>query len=824
MTLFILDPNLENEHGHHLNWDLSIAEAALDRGEDVVVYANRAFAAGVPQTVKVVPYFSYSTYLRRSEDRITGRFDDFRYFNDILAEELEALPRGMFAATDVVLVPTLSEIHLLAYVSWAKRFDPVAAPLFVIHLMFPSGVSPAAPREFTVVDPLQALFYRLAFDIADKPGAPIYFFGGGRQIAREFSCLTGRTIEPHPVPIRPQRRRPASRNGRRVALLYAGDAKIEKGIHLLPELAARLCAAHPDWGFTAHVNTSTSWGEALKSYERLQEAEANLPNFRLCKGHLTRDAYLDLLSDAHCLVCTYDPGVYARKSSGVIWECISLGIPVLVPSNCWLEKEAEEWGAGYRSYSPYELDAICAQFDVLAADLASLEAKCADAARRYQSFNGAPAIIDQIGILSVPRFMAASLGGRPAERSLPLDQIAEPGWYGTEQVDGSIARWTAKEPHISVVWPFFEPWMLELHVDALAADDQLTGAEARVGDVRLATEAIIDRTGDRRLLIMGNRADAGAGAQPVCIALPYTQQPPGDTRELGVRVRRILLKPAGSGTATRALQVERIEVHSPVQPGPIAGSFLLQGTVSGIFWLEPHGSGEIRFSMHSTAGPDLVRTVRFYIDGQPAAMAIDAQGADEWLARVTVPSRVQDRRALRAEWDLALAGPDTEGEIVVRDLTIAGGADAPKRHIWTAPAEPLPLRMDAASRMLDETGFHQLEHDAAGNPFRWTRSESRFYFVVDRASPARFSAQFGGMAVRNASAGIRCLADGAPVHMEVSAGANNFQLSGLLPARPSAGGTTLNFMFPVSSPAESGSLDTRLLGAAFYWLQIEKAP
>ena len=288
---------------------------------------------------------------------------------------MAALPRGMFAATDVVLVPTLSENHCLAYVSWAKGFDPVSAPLFVVHLMFPSGVAPTgAPGGYRVVDPMQALFYRLAFDIADRPGgAPVYFFGGGRQIAREFSCLSGRTIQPHPVPIRPQRRRPLSREGRPVALLYAGDAKIEKGIHLLPELAARLCAAHPDWDFTAHVNNSTSWGEALHAYEALRQSSESLPNFRLYQGHLSADAYLDFLEEAHCLLCTYDPEIYARKSSGVIWECISLGIPMLVPADCWLEKEAEEWGAGCMSFRPYDLDGMCGHFDKFAALLGALE-------------------------------------------------------------------------------------------------------------------------------------------------------------------------------------------------------------------------------------------------------------------------------------------------------------------------------------------------------------------------------------------------------------------------------------------------------------------
>jgi len=47
---------------------------------------------------------------------------------------------------------------------------------------------------------------------------------------------------------------------------------------------------------------------------------------------------------------------------------------------------------------------------------------------------------------------------------------------------------------------------------------------------------------------------------------------------------------------------------------------------------------------------------------------------------------------------------------------------------------------------------------------------------------------------------------------------------GVLPVRPSAGGTILSLLFPASSPSEGGVLDSRVLGAAFYWLQIEKAP
>ena len=41
MTLIILDPNLDRETGHHIEWDLTIARAAMERGEKVVIYGHR---------------------------------------------------------------------------------------------------------------------------------------------------------------------------------------------------------------------------------------------------------------------------------------------------------------------------------------------------------------------------------------------------------------------------------------------------------------------------------------------------------------------------------------------------------------------------------------------------------------------------------------------------------------------------------------------------------------------------------------------------------------------------------------------------------------
>ena len=299
MSLIILDPNLDRETGHHIEWDMTIARAAIERGEKVTIYTHRNCQVRELDGVTFIPWFSHSCYESRFADPITGRFDDFRYFNDTLADELSHLPREAFHASDAVLVPTLTDMHLLGYVAWMKTFDPARAPLFVVHLMFPSGLGFADHFGATsIADPFQALFYRLAFRQATLPGAQIHFFGGGRQLAREFSALLGVKVEPHPVPNCPRRLTPAGGNRHRHAcLLFAGDAKVDKGFTLVPGIADQLSAAYPDWDFLIHANGSAAWGAALEAHHATVQLAEERPNIKLAGGRLKREEYLALMEE-----------------------------------------------------------------------------------------------------------------------------------------------------------------------------------------------------------------------------------------------------------------------------------------------------------------------------------------------------------------------------------------------------------------------------------------------------------------------------------------------------------------------------------------------
>jgi glycosyltransferase involved in cell wall biosynthesis len=418
MMFTILDPNLVDDHGHHLRWDLAIAAAAAKAGHPATIVANRRFAADADLGVSLIPHFSHTTYETRSADRFTAAHDDFEYFNSVLLQELAALPISGLRTGDVVLVPTVSENHLLGYLRWMKSFAADAAPRFVVHLMFPPGIR-VEQEGLEVVEPFRAQFYRLAFRKAAAEGPEILFFGGGRQLAEEFSQIAGIHIPPHAIPLAPERGAHVRERPEPTALLFAGDAKPDKGFLLVPQLAEALCGRHPDWHFAVHANTTIGGANMRQAFDSLEALARRNRKLTVYGGRLSEDDYHALLESADCMIVPYDPAAYTGKSSGIVWECISLGIPLVVPRQTWLEREAVLWGAGCVAYQPHTIEGISKAFAAMSSDLAGFRENSVAAARNYRTVNGADAVVRQI----IEHAAAPPYATEINERTAPADDM-----------------------------------------------------------------------------------------------------------------------------------------------------------------------------------------------------------------------------------------------------------------------------------------------------------------------------------------------------------------------------------------------------------------
>ncbi len=124
-------------------------------------------------------------------------------------------------------------------------------------------------------------------------------------------------------------------------------------------------------------------------------------------------------------------------------------------------------------------------------------------------------------------------------------------------------------------------------------------------------------------------------------------------------------------------------------------------------------------------------------------------------------------------------------------------------------------------------GFHELEHDPDGQPFRWTGPDPRFSFefFINRTTPARFVLRFGPLFTGGSPIGLLCFVDGEPAPVKLQAATTCFEAVGVLPPRRDAGGSVLSFVCPqMGSPASQGLDDARMLGLLFRRLTVESTP
>ncbi|HLY55970.1 MAG TPA: hypothetical protein VKS60_10465 [Stellaceae bacterium] len=138
---------------------------------------------------------------------------------------------------------------------------------------------------------------------------------------------------------------------------------------------------------------------------------------------------------------------------------------------------------------------------------------------------------------------------------------------------------------------------------------------------------------------------------------------------------------------------------------------------------------------------------------------------------------------------------------------------------------PSTLVIDATHDLPAASGFHGVQIDALGLPYRWTGPTREFSFdvLIARDRPARFRLHFASIYADVAEPVLGCFVDGEEVAVETTEAGGNIIAQGTLRARREPGRSILTFLCPaVASPAATGrSQDRRSLGLSFRRLELE---
>ncbi|MBX3379452.1 MAG: hypothetical protein KF805_05110 [Phycisphaeraceae bacterium] len=416
----LVDQSLRSFGGHYFNYATRVLEAAARAGFEARLICNRAFKGGLGEGIDVSPAFRYSTFetaiatprsirefaLRTRRVFASVRANAVDWWRDsrfafkaviamlallciplVAAGALVAvvayalltilnrlrhepkvraferdLSRAMppLAPGDVGFLPTISAPELLGFARFLTRFP--TARLANWHVVLRQDTPESSPRK-------RREFLRgvRAVAVSIDP-ARLRWWSDTEALRDAWEAATGLGFETLPIPVGDSFRPEAAAFGagqveggplRPLRIVYVGDARKEKGFHVLPSVARSLRESGHLEGETVLVVQSSvrvidPEPECLRA---LQDLKSFGKGVRFVTNELNDEEYASLVRGAHVMLLLYEAAAYRRRSSGILAEAMASGVPVLVPEGTWLASSVREMvSIGARPH-PFVIDA-----------------------------------------------------------------------------------------------------------------------------------------------------------------------------------------------------------------------------------------------------------------------------------------------------------------------------------------------------------------------------------------------------------------------------------------------------------------------------------
>jgi hypothetical protein len=317
MHVSIMDPGLARKTGHHFDQAFRIARAlkALGHAVEVHATATASAAAELRGAFATLDVPLHGTFADGYYFRAPPGEDGWDYWQRRATAICESLAR--LAPTDVAFWPSLSPSHFLAMVRVAHGRRIIGGLDGYINFTTPLGAELLGSGRAMA----QRLAGRLDLGTYDRFMADVY-----RPI------LAGLAIRRLPVPYDGVRSPPSARI-RRVG--FFGYQRRERGADLIPEIADGLVRR----GLKMTIQDSSGTIAMKKAH----------PDISIL-GFV--DDFPRALAACDLIVWPSDPEHYVAKTSGVVWEAIASGRPVVVPSGCLPAQIAFHDGAATFFHQP----------------------------------------------------------------------------------------------------------------------------------------------------------------------------------------------------------------------------------------------------------------------------------------------------------------------------------------------------------------------------------------------------------------------------------------------------------------------------------------
>jgi hypothetical protein len=268
-------------------------------------------------------------------------------------ETVQTMAALQLRAGDIVFFPTLCEAELLGLGRALRACNPDNRIGW--HLLFRR---PPAPARVAYAGTAGARLAQVrkcfaAFAEATR-GHQVHFYTDTEPLTQQYNDLRVVRFATLPIPVPStfiHSRDPEQAAQPVPTILFAGDARIEKGFQLLPSLISDLkkniAIAETQPRFIVQSNFSVPGGEPVAARARSELERLAEDGVWLIREPLLPDAYCAIFHASDISLIAYDRLEYRARSSGVFAESVAAGLVTVVPSCTWMAAQLDAPIAAY---------------------------------------------------------------------------------------------------------------------------------------------------------------------------------------------------------------------------------------------------------------------------------------------------------------------------------------------------------------------------------------------------------------------------------------------------------------------------------------------
>ncbi|HEY3488733.1 MAG TPA: glycosyltransferase [Candidatus Deferrimicrobiaceae bacterium] len=356
MILHVVEPTFESSAGHCRSFVESLCRASAGRGVSIHIWAGRGAEFSAPEGVDVTLHRHFFRRLRRVQS----------FF----------LYRKLLKGPGRLFVSTAGRIDMALVTLAAGGTLPPKKAYLYFHWLWASPKKLAFFRETALRQPELVIL------------API------PPVVEPFKECGFRNVRMVPYPVAPAggSEKPA---GPFRHLLFAGAARKDKGFEHIVALIGRL----KELGETVPFVVQTSADHYGKEDPFIRELFVRLkaigyPGLRTVPETLSSEEYAKLFAGAICIQ-PYDRATFAGRVSGVTFDALAAGAPIVVPDGTWNAQAAEAHGAGV-VVTDLGPEALLAAVQTIRADYAGYRDRAWEGGRRMQQSNGSARLLEAL--------------------------------------------------------------------------------------------------------------------------------------------------------------------------------------------------------------------------------------------------------------------------------------------------------------------------------------------------------------------------------------------------------------------------------------------